>query len=49
MSIIVLKSGRALLYVTVSGKRSVLSVLILFSNSFLETEIERLICAVVSF
>ena len=37
-----------LLYVTVSGKRSVLDVLILFSNSFLGTEIGRLICVVVS-
>ena len=34
-SIIALRSGRALLYVTVSGKRSVLDVLILSSNSLL--------------
>ena len=49
LSIIVLRSGRVLLYVTVSGKRSVLDVLILFSNSFLGIEIARLICVVVSF
>ena len=35
--------------VTVSGKRSVLDVLLLFSNSFLGIEIARLICVVVSF
>ena len=49
LSIIVLRSGRVLLYVTVSGKRSVLDGLILFSNSFLGIEIARLICFVVSF
>ena len=49
LSIIVLRSSRGLLYVTVSGKRSVLDVLILFSNLFLETEIARLICVVVPF
>ena len=48
LSIIVLRSGRVLLYVTVSGKRSVLDVLILFSNSFLGIEIVWLICVVVS-
>ena len=48
LSIIVLRSGRVLLYVTVSGKRSVLDVLILFSNSFLGIEIARLICVAVS-
>ena len=42
LSIIVLRSGRVLLYVTVSGKRSVLDVLILFSNSFLGNVIARL-------
>ena len=49
LSIIVLSLGRVLLYVTVSGKCSVLDVLILFSNSFFGIEIERLICVVVSF
>ena len=49
LSITVLTSGRVLLYVTVSGKRSVLDVLILFSNSFLGIEIARLICVVVCF
>ena len=49
LSIIVLRSGRVLLYVTVSGKRSVLDGLILFSNSFLGIEIVRLICFVASF
>ena len=49
LSIIALKSGRVLLYVTASGKRSVLDGLILFSNSFLGIEIARLICVVVSF
>ena len=48
LSIIVLKSGRVLLYVTVSGKRSVLDVLILLSNFFLEIVIARLICVVVA-
>ena len=48
LSIIVLRSGRVLLYVTVSGKRSVLDVLILLSNSFLGIEIARLICVLVS-
>ena len=48
LSIIVLRSGRVLLYVTVSGKRSVLDVLILFSNSFLGIVIARLTCVVVS-
>ena len=46
--ITVLRSGRFLLYVTVSGKRSVLYVLILFSNSFLGIEIARLICVAVA-
>ena len=32
LSIIVLRPGRALLYVAINGKRSVLDVLILFSN-----------------
>ena len=45
---IVLRSGRVLLYVTVNGKRSVLDVLILFSNSILGIEAARLICIVVS-
>ena len=49
LSIIVLRSGRILLLVTVNGERSLLDVLILFSNSFLGTEIARLICVVVSF
>ena len=49
LTIIVLKSGRVLLHVTVSGKRSVLDVLILFSKSFLGIEIARLICVVLSF
>ena len=49
LSIILLRSGGVLLYVTVSDKRSVLDVLILFSNSFLGIEIARLICVVVSF
>ena len=35
LSIIVLRSGRVLLHVTVSGKRYVLDVLILFNNAFL--------------
>ena len=48
LSIIVLRSGRVLLYVTVSGKLSVIDVLILFSNSFLGIEIAQLICVVVS-
>ena len=43
LSIAVLRSGRVLLYVTVSGKRSVVDVLILFSNSFLGIEIARLL------
>ena len=47
LSIIVLRSGRVLLYVTVSGKRSVLDYL--FSNSFLGIEIAQLICFVVPF
>ena len=47
--IIVLRSGRVLLHVTVSGERSVLDVLILFSNSFLGIEIVRLIYIVISF
>ena len=49
LTIIVLKSGRVLLHVTVSGKGSVLDVLILFSKSFLGIEIARLICVVLSF
>ena len=48
LSIIVLRSGRVLLYVTVSGKHPVLDVLLLFSNSFLGIVITRLICVVVS-
>ena len=49
LSIIVLRSGRVLLYLTVSGKRSVLDVVnVLFSNSFLGIEIARLICVAVS-
>ena len=48
LSIIVLRSGRVLLYVTVSGKRSVLDVLILFSYSFHGIGIAQLICVVVS-
>ena len=48
LSIIALRSGRVLLYATVSGKRSVIDVLILFSNSFLGIEITQLICVVVS-
>ena len=47
-TITVLRSARVLLYVTVNGKRSVLDVLILFSNSILGIEIARLICIVVS-
>ena len=43
---IVLRSGRVLLYITVSGKRSILDVLILFSNWFFGIEIARLICVV---
>ena len=46
LSIIVLSSGKVLLYITVSGKRSVLDVLILFSNSFLGIVIAWLICIV---
>ena len=49
LSIIALRSGRVLLYVTVSGKRLILDGLILFSNSILGIEIARLICVVVSF
>ena len=49
LSITVLTSGRVLLYVTVSGKRSVLDVLILFNNFFLGIEIAWLISVVVSF
>ena len=48
LSIIVLRSARVRLYVTVSGKRLVLDVLILLSNSFLGIEIARLIFVVVS-
>ena len=48
MSIIVLRSGRVLLYVTVSGKLSVLDALILLSKSFRGIEIAWLICVVVS-
>ena len=47
-SITVLRSGSVLLYIAVSGERSVLDVLILFSNSFRGIEIEPLICVVVS-
>ena len=47
-SIIVLRSGRILLYVTVTGKSSVLDVLILFSNLFLGIEIAPSICVVIS-
>ena len=39
-----MRSGRVLLYETVSGKSSVLDVLILFSDSFLGIEIARFIC-----
>ena len=46
--IIVLRSGTVLLYVTVSGKSSVLDGLILFSNSFLEIKAALLICVAVS-
>ena len=49
MPVPILRSGRVLLYVTVSGKRSVLDVLILFSNLFLEIKIAWLICVVVSY
>ena len=48
LSIIVLRSGKVLLYITIGGKRSVLDVLILFSNSFLGIEIVWLIRVVVS-
>ena len=48
LSITVLRSGRVLLYVTASGKRAVLDVLILFGNSFIGTVIARLICVVAS-
>ena len=48
LSVIVARLGRILLYVTVSGKCSVLDNLILFSDSFLGMEIARLICVVVS-
>ena len=48
LSIIALRSGRVLLYVTVSGERSALGVLILFSNSFLGIKRARLICVIVS-
>ena len=46
--VIILRSGRVLLYATVCGKRSVLDVLILFGNSFLGIEIAWLICVAVS-
>ena len=49
LSINVLKLGRVLLYVTASGKYSVLDGFILFSNLFLGIEIARLNCVVVSF
>ena len=45
LSIIVLRSGRVLLYVTVSGNCSVLDVLILL-NLFLAIIIAQLICVV---
>ena len=48
LSIIVLRSGRVLLSVAVNGKRSVLDVLILFSNSSFGIIIARLIFVVVS-
>ena len=48
LSVIVLRLGRVLLYVTVGGKCSVLDVLILFSNSFLGIVIEWLICVAAS-
>ena len=41
-------SGRALLYVTVIGKRSVLDIFILSGNSSLEILKARMICVVVS-
>ena len=44
LSIIVLRSGSVLLYLTVSGKGSLIDVLISFSNSFLGIVIARLIC-----
>ena len=47
LPITVLRSGRALLHVTVSGKRSVLDVLILFSYSFLGIELAPLFCIAV--
>ena len=48
LSIIFLRSGKVLLCATVSDKRSVLDVLILFSYLLLGIEIARLICVVVS-
>ena len=48
LSMIVLRSGRVLLYKTVSSKRSVLDVLILFSDSIRGIEIARLICVAIS-
>ena len=49
LSTTVLRSGRVLLYVTVSGKLSVLDVLISFGNSFLGIEIARLMCCSIFF
>ena len=46
LSTTVLRSGRVLLYVTMSGKRSVLDVLILFSDSFLGIEMARFIWSI---
>ena len=47
LSIILLKSDIVLLQVTVSGKRSVLDTLFLYSNSFLGIAMARLIFVVV--
>ena len=44
----ILRSGRVLLYVTISGTLSVLDVLTLHGNSFLEIGIARLICVAAS-
>ena len=48
LAIIVLRSVRVLFYETVSSKRSVLDVLILFSNWFLGIVIAQLICVLSS-
>ena len=44
----ILRSGRVLLYVTVSDKLTVLDVLTFHGNSFLEVDIARLICVAAS-